>query len=153
MKLIRATVKDVHTIWKLQIAAFAELLAKYQDYDISPGNEAVEKFEGRLRQPYTYYYYIIDDDKIVGAIRVVDRKDGTRKRISPIFVIKEYRNRGYAQSAIIEAEHIHGADNWELETILQEAGNCFLYEKMGYHKTGKAEIINDKMTIVSYEKN
>lgn len=32
-------------------------------------------------------------------------------------------------------------------------GNCYLYEKLGYHQTGKTEIINDKMTIVFYEKD
>lgn len=153
IELRRADVKDAYTIWKLQVDAFAELLEKYQDYDTSPANEAVEKTEARLRQAYTYFYYMLDNDKTVGAIRVVDMKDGGRKRISPFFVMKEYRNRGYAQSAIVEAERIHGKDNWELETILQEAANCYLYEKMGYHKTGKTEIINEKMTIIHYEKD
>jgi hypothetical protein len=40
-----------------------------------------------------------------------------------------------------------------LDTILQEAGNCYLYEKLGYKKTGKTEKINDKMDIVYYEKD
>ena len=41
----------------------------------------------------------------------------------------------------------------KLDTILQEKGNCCLYEKLGYHQTGKTEQINDKMTIVYYEKD
>ena len=41
----------------------------------------------------------------------------------------------------------------DLNTILQEKGNRYLYEKLGYHQTGKAEQINDKMTIVFYEKD
>jgi hypothetical protein len=28
---------------------------------------------------------------------------------------------------------------WKLDTILQEEGNCYLYEKIGYRKTGKIE--------------
>ena len=40
----------------------------------------------------------------------------------------------------------------DLETILQEKGNCYLYEKLGYHQTGKTEQINERMTIVFYEK-
>lgn len=144
--------KDAYTLWKLQVEAFAELLVKYQDYNTSPANEAVDRTEAKLKQAYTYFYYIMDNDKTVGAIRIVDMKDGRRKRISPVFVMKEYRNKGYAQAAIKEAEHIHGEDKWELSTILQEAANCHLYEKMGYHKTGKTEIINDKMTIIHYEK-
>lgn len=153
IELRRAAVKDADTIWKLQIDAFSELLARYQDYDTSPGNETIEKIEAKLKQTFTFFYFITDHDKIVGVIRVIDTKDDRRKRISPLFVIKEFRNRGYAQSAIVEVENIHGGNNWELDTILQEDANCYLYEKMGYHRTGQTEIISDRMTIIHYEKN
>ena len=152
MELKRATLKDTEAIWKLQVEAFTDLLTKYQDYDTSPANESIEKTEMRLSQSFTYFYYIIVDENIVGAIRIVDKKDGRRKKISPLFIMPEYRGRGYAQQAIAETEQIHGQDNWELGTILEEKGNCHLYEKMGYHKTGQTEVINDKMTIVFYEK-
>lgn len=49
------------------------------------------------------------------------------------FFMPPYRNKGIAQKTILEVERIH---DWELVTILQEAGNCHLYEKMGYHRTG-----------------
>lgn len=153
MELRRANPKDANTIWQMQVEAFCELLSKYEDYDTSPGNEAVERIEAKLLQPYTYFYYIIEKNNLVGAIRIVDMKDGSRKRIAPIFILKKYRNKGYAQLAIKEAEKMHGQNNWKLDTILQEDGNCHLYEKMGYHKTGNIEIINDKMTIVYYEKD
>ncbi len=55
MELKRAALKGAHTIWKLQLEAFAELLDKYQDYDISPGNETIERIEEKLKQPYTYF--------------------------------------------------------------------------------------------------
>ncbi len=67
--------------------------------------------------------------------------------------MKQFRNRGYAISAFGEVEKIHGCNNWQLDTILQESGNCYLYEKLGYKKTGVIENINDKMDIVYYEKN
>ena len=106
----------------------------------------------RLEQPFTYYYFIIDGDTAVGAIRVVDMKDGSPKRISPIFIMKEHRGKGFAQAAIRAAEKLHGADNWSLDTILQEEGNCRLYEKMGYRRTGDTQAINERMTLVFYEK-
>ncbi len=106
----------------------------------------------RLNQPFTYYYYIEADSIIVGAIRSVDKNDNAEpKRISPIFVLKEHRNKGLAQKAIQLAEEIHGSTNWELDTILQEEGNCYLYEKLGYYQTGKMEKINDKMTLIYYK--
>ena len=87
-------------------------------------------------------------------IRVIDCRDGvTRKRISPIFIMPKHRNKGYAQQAILEAERLHGSAHWQLDTNLQECGNCYLYEKLGYHQTGKTEVINDRMTIVFYEKD
>ena len=47
----------------------------------------------------------------------------------------------------------HGSHGWSLETILQERGNCHLYEKMGYHTVGKTIPINDRMILVVYEKD
>ena len=108
----------------------------------------------RLKQPFTYFYFIEADNTTVGAIRVVDKQEvGKAKRISPLFVMPENRNRGFAQIAIQLVEEIHGSLDWELDTILQEKGNCHLYEKLGYHQTGKTEVINDKMTLVFYKKN
>ena len=155
MELIlkRATCEDAELIWKMQIEAFSDLYEKYQDTDTSPATEPLEKILSRLRQCFTYYYIIEVDKNIVGALRVVDKKEkGSAKRISPIFILKKYRNMGIAQAAIIEAERIHGNDNWELETILSEKGNCYLYEKMGFKSTGKTEKVNDKMTLVFYQK-
>ena len=35
---------------------------------------------------------------------------------------------------------------------MEEAGNCHLYEKPGYKKTGKTQTINEKMILVFFEK-
>ena len=137
----------------MQIEAFRELLEKYQDYDLSPGAEPVDKVIARFEQPWTKYFFIEAEGLDVGAIRVVDKKDGSRKRISPLWIMKEYRGKGYAQDAMLAVEEIYGADNWSLDTILQEKGNIHLYEKMGYRRTGKIEHINDKMDIVYFEKD
>ena len=152
IKLERIGVNDCEKLWKMQVEAFSELLEKYRDYDTSPANEPASRMEERLKQPFTYYYFIMDGETAVGAIRVVDMKDGSHKRISPIFIMKEFRGKGYAQAAIKAVEELHGRDDWSLGTILQEAGNCHLYEKMGYHRTGESEMINERMTIIGYEK-
>lgn len=153
MKLIRANINDCEKIWKMQKEAFADLLEKYQDYETSPANEPVEKIKAKLLDSFTYFYFIYDDETLVGAVRVVHRNDGSRKRIAPIFIMKEFRGKGLAQKTFEEIEKIHGSDNWSLDTILQETGNCYLYEKLGYKKNGVTEKINDRMDIVYYEKN
>ena len=147
------TREDIATVWKMQVEAFQVLLDKYQDYDTSPGAEPVDKVLARFEQPWTAYFFIMANGEKAGVIRVVDKKDGSRKRISPIWIMPEFRNRGYAQQAILAAEKIYGSGHWCLDTILQEKGNLHLYEKLGYHRTGRVDKINDKMDIVYYEKD
>lgn len=55
----------------------------------------------RLDQSFTYFKFIVVDGEKVGDIRVVDKKEeGKVKRISPIFIMKQHRNNGYAQKAM-----------------------------------------------------
>ncbi len=153
IELKKVTREDIETVWKMQVEAFTGLLEKYQDFDTSPAAEPIDKVIARFEQPWTTYFFIVAEGENVGAVRVVDMKDGSRKRISPIWIMSEYRNKGYAQDTILAVEEIYGSDNWCLDKILQEKGNLHLYEKMGYHQTGRVEKINDRMDIVFYEKN
>lgn len=154
VKLVRVGIDEAENLWKMQVKAFLDLYEKYQDAETSPATEKIDKIIMRLNQPATYYYYIEADNINVGAIRVVDKlEEGKAKRISPIFIMQEYRNKGFAQKAMQLAEEIHGCSDWELDTILQETGNCYLYEKMGYYQTGKTEKINNKLTLVFYKKD
>ena len=153
INLKRATREDIETIWKMQVKAFASLLEKYQDYDMSPATEDLERILAKYEQPWTTYYFIMENEVSVGAVRVINKADGSRKRISPIWIMPEFRNKGYAQQAFVEIEKIYGSDNWCLDTILQEKGNIHLYEKIGYHQTGEVENINERMDIIFFEKN
>ena len=153
IELIRASLKDTKEIWKMQVKSFKNLLDKYQDFETNPANEPISNVEMRLKQNFTFFYFIFIDNKKVGAIRVVDYKEKNKnKRISPLFILPEYRNKGIAQSVIKICEEIHGNTNWELSTILEEKGNCYLYEKLGYHPTGKTQVINDRLTLIFYHK-
>lgn len=152
IELIRATIEDAQQLQEMQVKSFQKLLDKYQDYDTSPANEPLEKMITRLDQKDTFYYFICMDEVKVGAIRVIDSHTEKNKRISPLYILPEYQNRGIAQIAMKLCEQKHGCERWELDTILQEERNCHLYEKMGYRRTGKTEKINDKLTLVFYEK-
>lgn len=151
--LVRANIQDAEKLWKMQTVAFQDLYAKYQDPETSPATETLDKIIMRLEQPFTHYYFIDVNGINVGAIRVVDTKEPNKcKRISPIFIKKEFRGLGYAQQAIRLAEEIHGSSGWKLDTILQEKGNCHLYEKLGYRQTGEIKVVNERMTLVFYQK-
>ena len=151
--LRKAEREDLQKIWQMQVEAFKGLLDKYQDYDMSPAAEGIDKIVARFEQPWTTYFFIEAEGEDVGAIRVVDKKDGSRKRISPLWIMEEQRGKGYAQDAIRAVEALYGNHHWELDTILQEEGNLHLYEKMGYHRTGRTDKINERMDIVYYEKD
>ena len=151
--LRKAAREDIGKVWKMQVEAFRGILEKYRDYDTNPAAESVERVTARFDMPGSVYYFIVAEGEDVGVIRVIDLEDGTRKRISPLWIMPEYRGRGYAQLAMKEAERIHGADNWSLDTILQEEGNLHIYEKMGYRRTGETHKINDNMDIVFFEKD
>ena len=93
-KLVRIGLEEAELLWKMQVEAFQGLYAKYQDTETSPATEKIDKIIMRLKQPFTYYYFIVIDEVKVGAIRVVDKKEeGKSKRISPIFIMEEYRNK------------------------------------------------------------
>jgi GNAT superfamily N-acetyltransferase len=154
IKLEKATIEDASEIHQMQLMAFKNLLDKYKDYDTNPGNESIDKITYRINQKVTDYYIIKYNNVSVGAIRIYNLVDENVCRVSPIFIIPEFQNKKIAQNVFKIIEEKYKPQNgWKLDTILQEEGNCYLYEKMGYKKTGKFEKINDKMDIVFYEKN
>ena len=138
VRLLRANIDDAKELHAMQVEAFKELLEKYQDFDTSPANENMEKVEVRLKQDFTFYYFICIGRKKVGAIRIIDKKEnGKNKRISPIFILPEFQGKGIAQKAIRLCEEMHGNENWELDTILQESKNCHFMKKWGIARREK----------------
>ena len=117
--LQKANREDMHELWQMQVDAFKGLLEVYHDHDMSPAAESYERILQKYEFTGTTYYFIVADGKRVGGIRIIDKKDGSRKRISPIWIMPGFRNLGYAQQAILEAERIYGSDNWNLDTILR----------------------------------
>lgn len=153
MRLIRIPMADAERLWRMQREAFYDLYLRYGDGDLSPATEPLARVQERLGRESTYCYFIDVDGLTVGAVRVYDTMQPTEpKRLSQIFVLKRYRGQGYAQQAIHLVETLHGDSNWVLDTILQERGNCYLYEKLGYRQTGHTQTINERMTIVYYRK-
>lgn len=148
----KATIEDATLIHSIQVEAFKPLLDKYQDFDTSPANETIQRTIDRVQQKQTDYYFIVYDEITVGAIRIV-RKDNRRYRVSPIFILPEYQGKGIASATMQVVESLYeDAVVWELDTILEEQKLCGLYEKLGYSKTGKVVKMNERMTIVFYEK-
>ncbi|MBU3179713.1 GNAT family N-acetyltransferase [Clostridium psychrophilum] len=152
ISLTKSSSKDAEIIHTMQIKSFMPLLEKYQDYETSPVNEPIEKIIDKINQSFTDYYIIKSDSLDVGGVRIVKKND-KRYRVSPIFILPKYQGKGIAQKVFQILEQMYSdANEWELDTILQEQGNCHLYEKVGYKQTGEMKVINDRLTLVFYKK-
>ncbi|MDF2884008.1 MAG: acetyltransferase [Clostridiaceae bacterium] len=152
VEIIKAKFQDLQLLYDMQIESFKPLLEKYKDYDMSPGNETIEQIIRKYNQVCTTYWLIKRHNKTVGGVRVVSKGNGCY-RVSPIFILPLEQGKGIAQETFMLLEEFYqDSTKWELDTILEEKGNCYLYEKLGYRKTGKVELIKDGMTIVYYEK-
>lgn len=151
LNLEKASMENAEEIYHLQIQAFRNLLDKYKDYDTNPGAEKLERTVERLQQSYTDFYFISLNREHIGAVRICDF--GYTCILKQIFILSEYQGQGYAQKVIQMLETAYpNAKRWELDTILQEKKLCYLYEKMGYEKTGKITPIKKGMDLVFYVK-
>lgn len=153
MEIVEFKESDIDTVFEIQQAAYKPLYEKYHDDNSNPYMESKETVLQKYTRADTKGYLFIRNGAPVGAVRInldPERKSG---RVSALGVLPQYQNQGIAQQALLQIEKMHSdVERWFLDTILQEAGNCHLYEKIGYKKTGKVREINEKMTLVFYEK-
>ena len=149
--LRKAEYSDCPLLLRIQVRSFIELLQRYEDFESNPAAENLDRIQQRFVQSFTDYYLIMLKDEPIGMLRVCDF--GENCRLSPICILQEYQGKGYAQEAISQMEQLYpNAKKWELDTIAQEEKLCYLYEKMGYRKTGRVEHIKEGMDLVFYEK-
>ncbi len=154
--LILATEKDAELLHNMKYEAFLPLYNKYHDDETSPVMESIDKVIWKLTHPNSEYYIIQADGENAGAICVRHNKqqeDSNCEYISPLFILPKFQNQGIAQAAINKVFELYpNTVAWRLDTIKQEAGNCHLYEKCGFVRTGVEHMVNENMTLIDYEK-
>jgi GNAT superfamily N-acetyltransferase len=152
IRLEKAKNADAQMIFDMQMKAFMPLLNKYKDYDTNPANETIERVIERINDRNGRFFKILVDNIFVGAICVL-WKEEVQFWISPMFILPKYQGKGIAQKCITLVEEMFPqASSWELATILEEERNCYLYEKLGYIKTGISKEINERTTLIFYKK-
>lgn len=75
VQLILAQKTDALLIHQLKKSAFMPLYEKYHDTETTPALDPLEKVELQLAQEETDYWLIALEGKIVGAVRVVKKRD------------------------------------------------------------------------------
>ena len=151
ISLRKAKMEDAEELYELQKQVFLPLYTKYEDHQTTPALQSFERFNERLLQGT--FYKILEAGKLAGSVHVYKTAPNIM-RLHMINILDSYQGRGLAQNVMKRLEMIYPEINsWELDTILQEERNCYLYEKMGYVRNGKQKVLNEKMTIISYEKH
>ena len=157
VELIRAGIADAERIHRMKYEAFLPIYERYRDEETNPVKESIEKVIRQLNTAGSDYYLIRDGSGVVGAVRAAfdGMIDGKRTyRISPLFILPSCQDRGLGFAAVQALFALYpDADVWRLSTIKQEARNCHLYEKCGFVISRPEEIINERMTIVFYQKD
>ena len=151
MRIVPFTDEYLDAVFDIQQQAYFPLFQKYHDIETNPYLESKAVVLRKYSRPGTFGYVFLEENIPVGAVRIVSKDDVCK--ISALAVLPQYQNRGIAQTALREIEEIHSnIKTWVLDTLMQEPGNCHLYEKLGYLKTGKTEVINENLTLVFYRK-
>lgn len=144
---------DIDIVCEIQWAAYRPLYEKYRDDQTSPYKESREIILQKYQRPGTKGYLLLKNGQPVGTVRVSIDAECQTGRISALCVHPAYQGQGIAQHALLQIEKMHSdISRWQLDTILQEKGNCYLYEKLGYKRKECMEPLNDRMTLVFYEK-
>ena len=134
----------------MQKKSFKPMFEKYQD-ETSPYKESFAKLVSRTTKPNFKMYWIVVNNTKVGQIWVATKNETTI--LARMFILPKYQNNGYATNAINDIERLYSQYNhWWLDTIKEEKKNVHLYQKFGYLPSGKEKIINNKMTIIEFEK-
>lgn len=151
--LERASEADANLLLELQARAFLPLLEKYQDTEHNPANETLERMLKRISNPKGCMHKIWADGRLAGAIGISWREEPSSLWIGPLFVDPALQGQGIARQAMDLAMALYPeAAVWGLATLLEEERNCRLYEKMGFTLTDRRQRLNERATLVFYER-
>ena len=152
--LRRAAMQDAETLHRMKHDAFWPLYEKYHDDATSPALEMLGKLRSQLDHPASDWYLILRDGEPVGGMRIVRERTAEGLpccRISPLFVLGRHQGQGVATRALMQAfARYPEAAQWRLSTILQEYGNCRLYEKLCFRRTETEPSAYPDMDFVHY---
>ncbi|HEV2796661.1 MAG TPA: GNAT family N-acetyltransferase [Nocardioides sp.] len=112
--------RTAYDVWRLRQQVFVvEQDCPYPDLD------------GRDLEPATRHVVLLDDDAVVGTLRVLD--DGDRARIGRVVVAPSARGRGLAALLMDEAMALCGDREVRLDA---QTGLTAFYEGYGFEVTG-----------------
>ena len=136
IRLERAGAEDLETIIAIQRASFKAVYEKYQD-EYDPYLEDRERIKWKLAErPNSYYYFVKEKDEIIGFLRIQTNEELTEAWLGTAAILPPYQGKGCGSKglSLLEKE-FPTITQWDLCTVLQDAGMVAFYEKNGYHQT------------------
>ena len=136
IRLERAGAEDLETIIAIQRASFKAVYEKYQD-EYDPYLEDRERIKWKLvERPNSYYYFIKEKDEIIGFLRIQTNEELTEAWLGTAAILPLYQGKGYGSEGLrLLEKEFQTVKQWDLCTVLQDAGMVAFYEKNGYRKT------------------
>ena len=136
IRLERTGAEDLETVIAIQRASFKAVYEKYQD-EYDPYLEDSERIKWKLvERPNSYYYFVKEKDEKIGFLRIQTNDELTKAWLGTAAILPQYQGKGYGTNglSLLEKE-FPTITQWDLCTVLQDAGMVAFYEKNGYHQT------------------
>lgn len=150
LKLKVINIEELSIYHQLQINAFAQLYAKYQDTESNPDAQSLAFLQERFNLPGRIYILFYHQDVPIGGAKLIIVNN--EAKIGPLFIAQEFQNQqlGCAALRLLEKEFptIH---RWYLGTLKQEAHLMHFYQTAGYTVYGEEPITKD-LDEVKFEK-
>ncbi len=150
--LVRAGAEDLETIIAIQRASFKAVYEKYHD-EYDPYLEDCERIKWKLvERPNSYYYFVKEDEENIGFLRVQTNAELTKAWLGTAAILPQYQGNGYGSEGLkLLEKEFPTIKQWDLCTVLQDAGMVAFYEKNGYRQT-HIELEKEGMDMVYMKK-
>jgi N-acetylglutamate synthase-like GNAT family acetyltransferase len=143
-----AVFNDLESILELQKIAFLSEAALIDDYSIPPLKQDITEIQDEFR--HAHFLKAEIDNQIVGSVRAEVHEGSCL--IKKLIVHPDYQNRGIGSLLLTSIEKSFPlVKRFELFTGRESKRNNAFYIRRGY-KPFKEETINEKLTLVGYEK-
>ena len=136
IRLERVGAEDLETVIAIQRASFKAVYEKYQD-EYDPYLEDRERIKWKLvERPNSYYYFVKEKGENIGFLRVQTNEGLTEDWLGTAAILPQYQGKGYGSEGLrLLEKEFPTIKQWDLCTVLQDAGMVAFYEKNGYRQT------------------
>ena len=84
----------------------------------------------------SYYYFLKEKDENIGFLRVQTNEELTEAWLGTAAILPQYQGKGYGSEGLrLLEKEFPTIKQWDLCTVLQDAGMVAFYEKNGYRQT------------------